>query len=82
MCFSIRALTFATAVLPVAWAGAGLATNAAGHWDGAIHAPAEDVVVAVDLAADDSGKLGGTFSNPAQNSKAFRSGVRASTVKS
>ena len=82
MCFSIRAVTLAAAMLPVAWAGAGPATNAAGHWDGAIHAPAEDVVVAVDLAADDSGKLSGTFSNPAQKLRAFRYGVRASTAKS
>ena len=71
MCFSIRALTLATAVLPVAWAGAGPATNAAGHWDGAIHAPVEDVIVSVDLAPDESGKLSGTFSNPAQKLRGF-----------
>ena len=71
MCLSIRALALAAALLPVAWAGAGPATTAAGHWDGAIHAPVEDVVVSVDLAADESGKLGGTFSNPGQKLKGF-----------
>ena len=71
MCLSIRALAVATALLPVAWAGAGPTTTAAGHWDGAIHAPVEDVVVSVDLAPDESGKLGGTFSNPAQKLKGF-----------
>jgi len=70
MCLSIRAIAVAT-LLPAAWAGAGPATSAAGHWDGAIHAPVEDVVVSVDLAADESGKLGGTFSNPGQKLTGF-----------
>ena len=71
MCLSIRVLALATALLPAAWAGAGPATSVAGHWDGAIHAPVEDVVVSVDLAADESGKLGGTFSNPGQKLTGF-----------
>ena len=71
MCLSIRAIAVAAALLPAAWAGAGPATTAAGHWDGAIHAPVEDVVVSVDLAADASGKLGGTFSHPAQKLSGF-----------
>ena len=71
MCLSIRAIAVATALLPAAWAAAGPAATAAGHWDGAIHAPVEDVVVSVDLAADASGKLGGTFSHPAQKLSGF-----------
>lgn len=42
-----------------------------GHWEGAIHTPAEDLVVAVDIAVDESGKLAGTFSNPSQQLKDF-----------
>jgi len=40
--------------------------NAAGHWDGAIHAPFGDVRVALDLAVDDTGRLKGTFTNPSE----------------
>jgi hypothetical protein len=46
--------------------GAEPAASVAGHWEGAIHAPADDFAVAVDLATDDAGKLLGTFSNAAQ----------------
>ena len=60
MLASIRQLAFATAFLPAAFAGADPAGSLAGHWEGAIHAPLEDVLVAVDLAADAGGKLGGT----------------------
>ena len=38
-----------------------------GHWEGIIHAPATDVVVAVDLAKNATGDLTGTFSNAADN---------------
>ncbi len=43
----------------------------AGHWEGAIHAPLEDVAVAVDVAAEAGGKLVGTFSNPSQRLNGF-----------
>lgn len=56
---------FAAALLPVASGGAEPAAGIAGHWEGAIHA-ATDFAVAVDLATDETGKLGGTFSNAAQ----------------
>jgi hypothetical protein len=42
------------------------AADIAGHWEGAIHAAANDFAVAVDLVTDDTGKLGGTFSNTGQ----------------
>ena len=61
-----RVSLFAVALLPVAWAGAEPAATVAGHWEGAIHAAADDFAVAVDLAADEAGKLGGTFSNAGQ----------------
>ena len=61
--FVVRA---AIASLPVAWASAGPAATVTGHWEGAIHAAADDFAVAVDLATDDAGKLSGTFSNAAQ----------------
>jgi hypothetical protein len=60
-----RALTVVAVFVPGAWAAAD-AASLAGHWEGAIHAPVEDVAVAVDVAADASGTLAGTFSNPAQ----------------
>ena len=62
----LRRALAVTALLPAAFAGADPAAPLAGHWEGAIHAPLEDVVVAVDLAADAAGKLGGTFSNPGE----------------
>lgn len=43
----------------------------AGHWEGAIHSPLEDVAVSVDLAADEAGKLGGTFSSASQRLNGF-----------
>jgi hypothetical protein len=66
MVVSIRQLAFATAFLSAACAGADPARSLAGHWEGAIHAPIEDVVVAVDLAADAAGKVVGTFSSASQ----------------
>ena len=63
---SNRASLFAVALLPVAWASAEPAATVTGHWEGAIHAAADDFAVAVDLATDDAGKLAGTFSNAAQ----------------
>jgi len=67
---SSRVFVLGAALLPVAWVGAEPAP-VGGHWEGAIHAPVEDVVVAVDLALDESGKLAGTFSNPGQKLNGF-----------
>ena len=63
---SNRALWAVVAVLPMASASAEPAASVAGHWEGAIHAAADEFAVAVDLATDDAGKLGGTFSNAGQ----------------
>jgi hypothetical protein len=41
-----------------------------GHWEGAIHAPFGDVVVAVDLALED-GRLVGRFTNPSEQIHGF-----------
>jgi len=41
--------------------------DASGHWEGAIHAPSQDVTVAVDLALGRDGKLVGTVSNPSEH---------------
>jgi hypothetical protein len=60
-----RALLLVGAFVPGAWAAAD-AASLAGHWEGSIHAPVEDIVVAVDVATDTSGKLVGTFSHPSQ----------------
>ena len=62
-----RRLALATALLvPAAFVRAEAPADPAGHWEGAIHAPVEDVQVSVDLAFDGDGKLVGTFSNPGQ----------------
>jgi len=45
-----RALAI-TAMLPAAFAGADAAAPLAGHWEGAIHTPLEEMAVTVDLAA-------------------------------
>lgn len=68
--FALRRVLTVTALLPAAFAGADPAPLA-GHWEGAIHAPLEDVAVAVDLAAGEGGKLGGTFSSPSQRLNGF-----------
>jgi hypothetical protein len=59
------------ASLPAAFVAADPATSLEGHWEGAIHAPLEDIAVAVDLAADDAGKLGGTFTSASQRLTGF-----------
>jgi hypothetical protein len=66
----LRHALVATALLPAAFAVADPA-RLAGHWEGAIQTPLEEVVVAVDLAADASGELGGTFSSPSQRLNGF-----------
>ena len=84
MVVSIRNLALVSAFLPAAFAGADPAARLAGHWEGAIHAPLEDVVVAVDLAADEAGKLGGTFSSASQRLNGFplwSASVDGETVK-
>ena len=45
----------------------GSGVDPSGHWQGSIHAPSQDVAVAVDLALDKAGKLTGTMSNPGEH---------------
>jgi hypothetical protein len=67
MLSATRRLALATALLvPAAFVRAEAPADPAGHWEGAIHAPAEDIQVSVDLAFHGDGKLVGTFSNPGQ----------------
>jgi hypothetical protein len=42
------------------------ALDPSGHWEGAIHAPSQDVTVSVDLALGRDGQLVGTVSNPSE----------------
>lgn len=67
---SLRSITVAAALVPLCLARAD-AVDPSGHWEGSIHAPAQDVAVEVDLAYDEGGKLVGTFSNPGQQIKGF-----------
>ena len=71
MVVSIRNLALVSAFLPAAVAGADPAARLAGHWEGAIHAPLEDMAIAVDLAPGEAGKLGGTFSSAPQRLNGF-----------
>jgi hypothetical protein len=52
-------------------AHAGAPVDPTGHWEGSIQTSAEDLVVSVDIAVDETGKLAGTFSNPSQQLKDF-----------
>ena len=60
-----------TALLPATFVGADPAATLAGHWEGAIQTPLEEIAVAVDLAPGEGGKLGGTFSSPSQRLNGF-----------
>ena len=65
MCRSIRILVVFTLSLLPARVALAQTPSAAGHWEGAIHAPFGNVAVAVDIAAED-GVLRGRFSNPSE----------------
>jgi hypothetical protein len=84
MVVSIRNLALVSALLPAAFVGAEQAAPLAGHWEGAIHAPLEDVAIALDLAAGEAGKLDGTFSSASQRLNGFplwSASVDGETVK-
>jgi hypothetical protein len=69
---SIRRLMLAPMLLvPLICARAEPLADPTGHWEGAVHAPTEDIVIAVDIAFDEKGDLVGTFSNPSQRLKGF-----------
>jgi len=71
MTLSTRTLVAVAALLPAFFIAADTGAPLAGHWEGAISTPLEEIVVAVDLATDASGKLGGTFSSPSQGLNGF-----------
>jgi hypothetical protein len=54
------------ALAPPSHGHAAATADPSGHWEGAIHAPSQDVTVAVDLALDRAGKLTGTMGNPGE----------------
>ena len=62
---STRVLVTFTLSLLLARVALAQTPSAAGHWDGAIHAPFGNVAVAVDIASED-GVLRGRFSNPSE----------------
>jgi hypothetical protein len=69
--FVLRCTLIVVAWLPAGFAAADPAASLAGHWEGAIETPAEQIAVAVDLAAGEGGKLGGTFSTPSEKLSGF-----------
>lgn len=71
MTLSTRALAAVAMLFPALTSGADPGAPVEGHWEGAISTPLEEIVVAVDLATDAGGKLGGTFSSPSQRLNGF-----------
>ena len=55
------------ALAPPKHGHAASALDPSGHWEGAIHAPSQDVAISVDLALGRDGKLIGTVSNPSEH---------------
>jgi hypothetical protein len=65
-----RLMFAATLLLPFVSLRAETPADPTGHWDGAVHTPTEDILVAVDIASE-GGNLVGTFSNPSQQLRGF-----------
>jgi hypothetical protein len=63
----ILSLAVFVALAPPKHGHAAPAVDPSGHWEGAIHAPSQDVTVSVDLALGRDGKLVGTISNPGEH---------------
>jgi hypothetical protein len=63
----LLSLAMFVALAPPKHGHAAPALDASGHWEGAIHAPSQDVTVSVDLALGSDGKLVGTVSNPGEH---------------
>ena len=63
----LLSLAVFVALAPPKHAHAAPALDPSGHWEGAIHAPTQDVTVSVDLALGRDGKLVGTVSNPGEH---------------
>src|SRR4051812_16537226 len=61
----LLSLAVFVALAPPKHGHAAPALDPSGHWEGAIHAPSQDVTVSVDLTVASGGKLTGTISNPA-----------------
>jgi hypothetical protein len=62
----LLSLAVFVALAPPKHGHAAPALDPSGHWEGAIHAPSQDVTVSVDLALGRDGKLVGTVSNPGE----------------
>jgi hypothetical protein len=62
----LLSLTAFVALAPPKHGHAAPALDPSGHWEGAIHAPSQDVAISVDLALGRDGKLVGTVSNPSE----------------
>jgi hypothetical protein len=62
----LLSLAVFVALAPPKHGHAAPALDPSGHWEGAIHAPSQDVTVSVDLALGRDGKLAGTISNPGE----------------
>jgi len=70
MLYRFRTATLATALALTLASQAFAQTPAAGHWEGAIAVPGQELKVAIDLKAD-AGKWQGTIDIPAQKLKGF-----------
>ena len=73
-----RAFVVAAAIFPTAWIAADPAARLAGHWEGAIQTPLEELAVSVDLVAGENDRLGGTFSSASQQLLGFP--LRGATI--
>jgi hypothetical protein len=62
----LLSLAVFVALAPPKHGHAASALDPSGHWEGAIHAPSQDLTVSVDLALGRDGKLAGTVSNPGE----------------
>ena len=63
----LLSLALFVALAPPKHGHAAPALDPSGHWEGAIHAPSQDVTISVDLALGRDGKLAGTVSNPSEH---------------
>jgi hypothetical protein len=62
----LLSLAVFVALAPPKHGHAASAVDPSGHWEGAIHAPSQDLTVSVDLTLGHDGKLAGTVSNPGE----------------
>ena len=65
----LRTMLLTSLLLGAIFLQAQTSTDPSGHWDGTIHAPHLDVVIAIDLATSANGQRIGTFAQPAEGVK-------------